>query len=36
MVVTIDTAFVLVVRVLRAENGGTDRASEMLDVIFPV
>jgi hypothetical protein len=36
MVMAVDTAFVLVVGVLGAKHGWTDRASEMLDVVFPV
>ena len=36
MVVAVDTAVVLVVRILRAEDGGTHTAGEVLDVVFPV
>lgn len=36
MVVAVDAAFVLIVRILRTKHCGTDRAREMLDMIFAV
>ena len=36
MIVAVDIPFVLVIRVLSAEDGGTDAAGEVLDVVFAV
>ena len=36
MIVTVDISFVLVVAVLGAKDGGTDRTGEVLNVVFPL
>ena len=36
VVVAVDAAFVFIVRVLCAEDGRTNTASKMFDVVFPI